>query len=106
MGSNHPDLPGPKRGPNLLSNLIWHDRTEASARYFSNCRCSRSAWLSSLMIWRNLTRWPPFHAFRDALALPSGVLGPVDLVQGAQDLTDSLCRSLRAVLRPFMLGLQ
>jgi hypothetical protein len=59
--------------------------------------CSLSACRSS----RSADRMPPFHAFPEATALPSRVLGPVDRSHGRQRRIASLCRALRSVVHPF-----
>lgn len=61
-----------------------------------NCRIAASSAFSSLDSSRSCARCPPFQALRDTIALPSGVLGPVDCSHGFQRLICSACRCLRS----------
>ena len=45
---------------------------------------------------RSICRCPPFQAFLDAVALPSGVTGPVARVHGFQVPISSACRARRS----------
>ena len=63
-------------------------------------RIAASSAFSSLDSARSCARWPPFQALRDTRALPSGVLGPVDLAHGLQFLISSACRCLRSNVQP------
>lgn len=51
-----------------------------------------SAWVSS----RSCARCPPCQALRDAVALPSGVRGPVLCFHGCHCRISSACRCLRS----------
>ena len=63
-------------------------------------RISASSAFSSLDSSRSCARCPPCQALRDTRALPSGVLGPVDLAHGLQFLISSACRCLRSNVQP------
>lgn len=59
-------------------------------------RISASSAFSALDSASSCARCPPCQALRDTLALPSGVLGPVDCSHGLQRLICSACRCLRS----------
>ena len=59
-------------------------------------REARTSALTSLESSRNFFQYPPVHALRDALALPSGVFGPVDCSHGFQVRINAACRALRS----------
>ena len=66
-----------------------------------NCRNAANSVFSSPDSPRISARCPPFQAFRDTRALPSGVDGPVDCSHGFQRLISSACRCLRSKVQPF-----
>jgi hypothetical protein len=53
---------------------------------------------------RSIFLWPPLQALRDALALPSGVLGPVDHAHGCHARISAACPALRSDVQPFING--
>lgn len=59
-------------------------------------RASRISSFSSFRSLRNSAQNPPFQAFREAFAFPSGVLGPVDFNHGFHRLIASACRDRRS----------
>ncbi len=59
-------------------------------------RISASSAFSALDSARSCARCPPCQALRDARALPSAVLGPVDCSHGFQLLIASACRPRRS----------
>ena len=59
-------------------------------------RISASSAFSALVSSRSSARCPPCQALRDAVALPSGVRGPVLCFHGCHCRISSACRFLRS----------
>ena len=76
--------------------LQTFDSPPAYLHLSASSRAMRTCSLTILDSSRSSARWPPFQALRDTRALPSGVLGPVDLAHGLQFLISSACRCLRS----------
>lgn len=73
----------------------------------SASRCFLSIELVILRSSRNSTNKPSLNALREALALPSAVLGPVDFSHGLQLRISAACRARRSDVQPLpMLLLQ
>ena len=65
-------------------------------RAWSNSRDWRNSSFTILRMARSSNQCPPFQAFRAALALPSGLRGPVDRSHGFQRWINAACRALRS----------
>ena len=89
-------VPSWKRGfrvhPTRCPSRLTHQREMASTR-------ARPALTSAFTIRdssRISNQCPPVQALRDALALPSGVRGPLDCFHGFQVRISAACRALRS----------
>ena len=80
--SPSPRVPVPRQGPYL--------------HLLASSRDSRTCSLTILVSSRSSARCPPCQALRDAVALPSGVRGPVLCFHGCHCRISSACRCLRS----------
>lgn len=108
-------VPGPSTGiESSLENrmdtgflIFLFEKYRQKYRHFSKCpdqpramlsilRISASSVFSALVSSRSCARCPPCQALRDAVAFPSGVLGPVLCFHGCHCRISSACRCLRS----------
>jgi hypothetical protein len=79
------------------SSVVWPIRWMV----FTRSRPALTSAFTMRVSFRMVARCPPVQAFRDALAFPSGVRGPLACSHGFQVRISCACRALRSGVQPF-----